>query len=54
MTIDEVLKNLGIVDGYAANHQTGIILWLRDEPQPTHDELIAAGWQPVKDKEPSD
>ena len=38
------LESLGFVDGFAASEATGIILWLRDEPQPTKEELVAAGW----------
>ena len=43
-TIVQALASLGIDDGYAANEAEGIILWTRDEPQPTEAELIAAGW----------
>lgn len=44
MTIAEVLNQMGFIDGWAADHNKGIILWLRDEPQPTEEELVAAGW----------
>lgn len=50
MTITEVLNAMGYEDGWAANHATGIILWIRPEPQPTHAELIAAGWIPAEEK----
>lgn len=43
-TISLALQSLGFVDGWAANEADGIILWQRDEPQPTEAELIAAGW----------
>jgi len=44
MNIVEVLTALGFHDGWAADHAKGIILWERDEPQPTEEELVAAGW----------
>jgi hypothetical protein len=43
-TICTALTALGFVGGYAANDDLGIILWIRDEPQPTEAELVAAGW----------
>ena len=43
-TIVKALASLGIDDGYAANEAEGIILWTRNEPQPSETELIAAGW----------
>lgn len=43
-TITKALKTLGFNDGWAANEADGIILWERDEPQPTEAELIAVGW----------
>lgn len=43
-TIVQALASLGIDDGYAANEAEGIILWTRNEPEPTEAELIAAGW----------
>lgn len=43
-TICKALESLGFVDGWAANEADGIILWERDEPQPTEAELVAAGW----------
>lgn len=43
-TITQALNSLGFIDGWAANEADGIILWIRDEPQPTVDELVAAGW----------
>jgi hypothetical protein len=46
MDITEVLNKMGFEDGWAANHATGIILWLREETQPTYEELIDAGWVP--------
>lgn len=45
MNIDEVLYSLGFSNGWAADHSKGIILWLREEPQPTEETLIAAGWE---------
>jgi len=42
--ISEALKRLGFESGWAADNAKGIILWVRDEPQPTEEELIAAGW----------
>jgi hypothetical protein len=43
-TISVALNLLNFTDGWAANEAEGIILWLREEPQPTEAELIAAGW----------
>jgi len=43
-TIVAALKALGIQEGYAAGENCGIVLWTRDEPQPTETEIIAAGW----------
>jgi hypothetical protein len=43
-TIVAALNSLGFVDGWAANEADGIILWTREEPQPTEEELVAAGW----------
>lgn len=43
-TICTALTALGFVGGYAANDELGIILWTRDEEQPTEAELVAAGW----------
>lgn len=43
-TIVEALFLLGFSDGWAANEIDGIVVWDRDEPQPTEEELIAAGW----------
>lgn len=50
-TIKQALENLGFADGWAANEADGIILWTRDEPQPTEAELIAAGWKPQRQQE---
>ena len=44
ITIDTALRSLGFESGWAASEADGIILWERDEPQPTQEELIAAGW----------
>lgn len=44
MNIVETLEKLGFTEGYAANFDTGIILWLNEEPQPTEQELTKAGW----------
>lgn len=38
-----VLTKMGYDTGWAANAYR-IILWERDEPQPTEAELTAAGW----------
>jgi hypothetical protein len=43
-TIVAALKTLGIHDGYAAIEDRGIVLWIREEQQPTEQELVAAGW----------
>lgn len=43
-TIQTALNSLGFEDGWAANEIDGIILWTRNEPQPTEAELISAGW----------
>ena len=43
-TIVTALNVLGFNDGWAASELDGIILWERDEPQPTEEELVAAGW----------
>ena len=43
-TIAAALNALGFADGWAANETEGIVLWERNEPQPTEAELIAAGW----------
>jgi len=50
-TICTALTSLGFVGGYAANDDLGIILWIRDEPQPTETELIAAGWIKITPEE---
>lgn len=42
--IVQYLISKGYVDGWACNDVDGIVLWERDEPQPTEAELIAAGW----------
>lgn len=44
LSIALALQNLGFADGWAANDVDGIILWIREEPQPTEEELVAAGW----------
>lgn len=43
MTIETALETLGFPEGWAASDH-GIILWENPEPQPTEQELIAAGW----------
>ena len=43
-TIGEAIKSLGFDGGWAADDAKGIVLWARDEPQPTETQLIAAGW----------
>lgn len=43
-TLAEAIISLGFTDGWAASEVDGIILWERDEPQPTEEELVAAGW----------
>ena len=43
-TIAAALNGLGFADGWAASETEGIVLWERDEAQPTDAELIAAGW----------
>ena len=43
-TICLALLSLGFDNGWAASEADGIILWTREEPQPTDAELIAAGW----------
>jgi hypothetical protein len=43
LTITKALEALGFIDGWAAN-EYGIILWEREEPQPTEAQLVAAGW----------
>lgn len=51
-TIAGALNALGFADGWAANEIEGIVLWERDEPQPTEAEVIAAGWikpEPVQE-----
>lgn len=40
----QALNTLGFVDGFAFNEELGILVWERDEPQPTEEELVAAGW----------
>lgn len=44
MTIVDALYALGFEYGYACNEVDGIILWGRDEPEPTEEKLVAAGW----------
>lgn len=52
-TIVTALENLGYTDGWAANDIDGIVLWENQTPQPTDDELVAAGWiQQKKETEP--
>lgn len=43
-SITRALVALGVDSGCVASEADGIILWERDEPQPTEEELIAAGW----------
>lgn len=43
-TIGEALNALGYSNGWAASESLGIILWEHDDPQPTEEQLIAAGW----------
>lgn len=43
-TIVQALESLGFTDGWAADEDKGIILWVREESQPTEEELVAAGW----------
>lgn len=50
-TICTALTALGFIGGYAANDALGIILWTRDEAQPTEAELIAAGWIKIEPQE---
>ena len=47
MNIEETLNKLGFADGWAADHAKGILVWARPEPEPTRDELLAAGWVPA-------
>ena len=47
-TLSTALFSLGFHTGWACN-DTGIILWENDEPQPTEEELIAAGWEKPND-----
>lgn len=46
-SIVAVLLSLGFETGWAVNDVDGIVLWERDEPQPTEEELVAAGWVKV-------
>lgn len=43
-SVSEAIKRLGFESGWAADDAKGIILWVREEPQPTEEELVAAGW----------
>lgn len=43
LTLPAALVALGFNSGWVCNEH-GIILWERDEPQPTEEELVAAGW----------
>lgn len=43
LTIVVAIQSLGFDGGWVAS-EDGIILWERDEPQPTEEELVAAGW----------
>lgn len=53
LTIVTALNNLNLDGGWVANDVDGIVLWERDEPQPTEAELIAAGWiKPTPGDEP--
>lgn len=50
LTIVKALQALGVDGGWVANDVDGILLWERDEQQPTEAELIAAGWvKPASD-----
>lgn len=42
--IETWLIGKGFDDGWAFNNLEGIVLWERNEPQPSEAELIAAGW----------
>lgn len=47
MNISPIVQYLlakGYTDGWACNDVEGIVVWERDEPQPTEAELVAAGW----------
>lgn len=46
-TIVTALASLGFDYGWVVNDVDGIVLWERDEPQPTEEELVAAGWVKV-------
>lgn len=50
MTIVKALITLGYESGWAANEH-GITLWAHNDPQPTKEQLIAAGW--IKPSEPT-
>ena len=44
-TIEQAILALGHgPDGWAASERDGILIWLLDAPQPTEEELVAAGW----------
>ena len=55
-SISDALVALGFDGGWAvANNQ--IIIWERNEPQPTEADLIAAGWikpQPIAEEAPEE
>ncbi len=44
ISLEVTLDAMGYLDGWAGDDVYGITLWIREEPQPTEDELIAAGW----------
>lgn len=46
LTITTALEALGFDDGWAANEADGIVLWQREEKQPTKKQLTDAGWIP--------
>jgi hypothetical protein len=56
MKLNEVLIQMGFDSGWVASEEQGIVLWERQESQPTEKELIGAGWvkaQP-QTKEPTE
>lgn len=44
-TLVRALVALGFNGGFATSGDE-IVLWENAEPQPTNDELVAAGWEP--------
>jgi hypothetical protein len=44
LSIQITLEALGYPNGWAGDDIHGITVWINDDPQPTEEQLVAAGW----------